>query len=198
MTYTIRAGDTLFLIAQRNGISLNDLIAANPQIKDPDLIYPGQVITIPEAPAQPVAPEIPGKPPAEPVEPGIAGEKPLRFISARENTKELQGAIDVPLSPQITLRFDKNVISDNVWQNNQNSITLSSAQKANVPLNFSRVPETVDFSQRVNIFLTPVQLLRPNTSYNLNISPRLRSKAGETLAETTGGKGVTINFRTRG
>ena len=40
-------GDTLFEIAQRFGVSLQALIAANPQITNPDLIFPGQVICIP-------------------------------------------------------------------------------------------------------------------------------------------------------
>jgi nucleoid-associated protein YgaU len=39
--------DTLSFIARQTGIDLNALIAANPQVADPDLIYPGQVINLP-------------------------------------------------------------------------------------------------------------------------------------------------------
>ncbi|MBL8057566.1 MAG: LysM peptidoglycan-binding domain-containing protein [Anaerolineales bacterium] len=39
--------DNLSYIARQTGIDLNALIAANPQVLDPDLIYPGQVITLP-------------------------------------------------------------------------------------------------------------------------------------------------------
>ena len=46
-TYTVKPNDTLSKIAQTNMVSLPDLIAANPQIKNPDLIYAGDVITIP-------------------------------------------------------------------------------------------------------------------------------------------------------
>jgi spore coat assembly protein SafA len=46
-TYTVQKGDTMYLIAQRFGVSLEALIAANPQIKDPNLIFPGDVINIP-------------------------------------------------------------------------------------------------------------------------------------------------------
>jgi Subtilase family/LysM domain len=46
-TYTAKEGDTLFSIAQAFGISLDALEAANPQITDFDLIYPGDVIQIP-------------------------------------------------------------------------------------------------------------------------------------------------------
>ncbi|MGE5372170.1 MAG: LysM peptidoglycan-binding domain-containing protein [Solirubrobacterales bacterium] len=49
--YSVKSGDTLFLIARRYGIPLNDLIAANPQIANPDVIVPGQVICIPGTPA---------------------------------------------------------------------------------------------------------------------------------------------------
>ena len=46
-SYTIRWGDTLGKIAARNGISLSALLAANPQIWNASLIYPGQVISMP-------------------------------------------------------------------------------------------------------------------------------------------------------
>ncbi len=45
--YTVRSGDTLSGIAARHGVSLSSLIAANPQIANPDLIYPGQSVHIP-------------------------------------------------------------------------------------------------------------------------------------------------------
>ncbi|MGB9662169.1 MAG: LysM peptidoglycan-binding domain-containing protein [Moorellaceae bacterium] len=55
--YTVKSGDTMYLIAQQFGISLNELIAANPQIKNPDLIYPGQVLCIPKRMPGPCPPE---------------------------------------------------------------------------------------------------------------------------------------------
>jgi molybdate transport system substrate-binding protein len=51
MDYTVQPGDTMFIIAQRLGIDLDALIAANPQIENPDLIYPGQVINVPGVPS---------------------------------------------------------------------------------------------------------------------------------------------------
>jgi tyrosinase len=47
LTYVVQPGDTLSGIAQRFGVSLAALEAANPQIKDPNRIFPGQVIHIP-------------------------------------------------------------------------------------------------------------------------------------------------------
>ena len=47
-TYIVQPGDTLTAIAERFGVSLADLEAANPQITNPDLIFPEQVINIPD------------------------------------------------------------------------------------------------------------------------------------------------------
>src|SRR3546814_9850770 len=41
-SYTVRSGDTLSGIAAANNMSLDALISANPQISNPNLIYPGQ------------------------------------------------------------------------------------------------------------------------------------------------------------
>jgi LysM repeat protein len=46
-TYTVQAGDTLGGIAMLYGVYLTDLIAANPQIGNTSLIYPGQVVYLP-------------------------------------------------------------------------------------------------------------------------------------------------------
>lgn len=50
LTYTVEAGDLLGSIAQRFGLTLDELLAANPQIADPNTIQVGDVVTIPEAP----------------------------------------------------------------------------------------------------------------------------------------------------
>ena len=46
-TYKVKKGDTLTKIAKAHKVTLKKLIAANPQIKNPDLIHPGDVINIP-------------------------------------------------------------------------------------------------------------------------------------------------------
>lgn len=47
MIYKIKPGDTLSKIAKLNGCSLAQLLQANPQIKDPDRIKVGDVLTLP-------------------------------------------------------------------------------------------------------------------------------------------------------
>ncbi len=47
MLYTIKPGDTLSKVATRHQVPLNMLLAVNPKIKNANLIYVGQVISIP-------------------------------------------------------------------------------------------------------------------------------------------------------
>ena len=51
--YTVVSGDTMYLIARRFGVSLDALIAANPQISDPSLIFPCDVLCVPGGPPPP-------------------------------------------------------------------------------------------------------------------------------------------------
>lgn len=62
MNYTVMPGDTMYEIATRFGISLDAILQANPNIGNPDLIYPGQVIVIPTmgVPGEGTIPGIPG------------------------------------------------------------------------------------------------------------------------------------------
>ena len=46
-THTVAWGDTMWKIAVRYQIGVSELIQANPQIKNPNLIYPGQTLNIP-------------------------------------------------------------------------------------------------------------------------------------------------------
>ncbi len=46
-THTVRRGDTMWKIASTYKVGTSELIAANSQIKNPNLIYPGDVLKIP-------------------------------------------------------------------------------------------------------------------------------------------------------
>ena len=45
--HTVVKGDTMWRIATKYEVGLSEIKAANPEIKNPDLIYPGQVLTVP-------------------------------------------------------------------------------------------------------------------------------------------------------
>ncbi|MDI6871485.1 MAG: SafA/ExsA family spore coat assembly protein [Bacillota bacterium] len=51
----VQPGDTLWKLSRRYGVPLEAIIRANPQIPNPDLIYPGQRVRIPCAPIVPPA-----------------------------------------------------------------------------------------------------------------------------------------------
>jgi LysM repeat protein len=52
-TYVIKAGDTLSKIATEYGLTLDELLAANPDITDPNRITEGQQIIIPAPTPEP-------------------------------------------------------------------------------------------------------------------------------------------------
>jgi LysM repeat protein len=57
MKYVVKSGDTLARIASHHHTSVDGLLKANPQIKNPNLIHPGQHLTLPgQAPAAPPSP----------------------------------------------------------------------------------------------------------------------------------------------
>ncbi len=99
-TYTVQSGDTLSAIAEANGITLAEVIRLNPQIENPDLIHPGDEVTISEdvvaaAIEEPPAAETPAEPGAEaPAEPIAVPEALTEAVndaaSATTEVKEQQ------------------------------------------------------------------------------------------------------------
>lgn len=65
-TYTVQWGDTLGIISKKTGASVSALLAVNPQITNPSLIYAGQVIYLPAGTGSP-PPTYP--PPTYPTQP---------------------------------------------------------------------------------------------------------------------------------
>ena len=48
LSHTVVKGDTMWKLAVKYEVGTSEIIGANPQIINPNLIYPGQVLTIPE------------------------------------------------------------------------------------------------------------------------------------------------------
>ncbi len=47
VTYTVKSGDSIWKIAVKYQVGMSEILAQNPQVKNPSLIYPGQKLTIP-------------------------------------------------------------------------------------------------------------------------------------------------------
>lgn len=48
LSHTVVRGDTMWKLAVKYQVGTSEIIAANPQVADPDLIYPGQILNIPQ------------------------------------------------------------------------------------------------------------------------------------------------------
>ena len=48
LTHTVVQGDTMWKLAVRYQVGTSEIIQANPQIANPDLIYPGQILNTPQ------------------------------------------------------------------------------------------------------------------------------------------------------
>lgn len=48
LTHTVVRGDTMWKLAVRYEVGTSEIIEANPQVADPDLIYPGELLAIPQ------------------------------------------------------------------------------------------------------------------------------------------------------
>ncbi len=86
--YTVVSGDTMWSIARRFNITLQALINANPHITNPNLIFPGGVLCVPEI--KPVPPE----PPVPCVGKGISV---FHVIQENQTMEKLVGLYGIPL-----------------------------------------------------------------------------------------------------
>ena len=48
LSHTVEKGDTMWKVAAKYEVGTSEVIEANPQISNPNLIYPGQILTLPE------------------------------------------------------------------------------------------------------------------------------------------------------
>ena len=49
LSHTVASGETMWKLAVKYQVGTSEIIKANPQISNPDLIYPGQTLSIPTA-----------------------------------------------------------------------------------------------------------------------------------------------------
>jgi murein DD-endopeptidase MepM/ murein hydrolase activator NlpD len=90
--HTVAKGDTLSRIAKNKGVSLRSLIAANPDISNPDLILPGQKIQVPGASTKPTKQAAASRP-AAPSSPTVKTAKTVdSFERKPAKAREFQAA----------------------------------------------------------------------------------------------------------
>jgi len=99
--YTVKSGDTLWDIAKAHGVSLQSLIAANPQISNPNLIYPGQKINIPGGSSSGSG-SVGGAAPANSATPSNgSGAAQIAESFLGRNASDLKGSGELPMNPNV-------------------------------------------------------------------------------------------------
>lgn len=115
---------------------------------------------------------------------------PLSLISS--SIKD--GATGVPLKPEITLVFSKNIVNMAVKDNNLKCFSMKNENGTIVPIDVIFADDQVDFADRDNAVITPKTNLTQGTNYTIVVSSQLESKSGTRV----GGNGITISFTTEG
>ncbi|HEY0728738.1 MAG TPA: LysM domain-containing protein, partial [Pyrinomonadaceae bacterium] len=99
MTYTVKAGDTLSKIAAQNGLTLAQILQANPQISDPNRINVGDIVNLPNgSPAESATKPLPSNPVVSNPVPPISTENTQPLPS---NPVTSTGAIGTALADEL-------------------------------------------------------------------------------------------------
>ncbi|MFS0727381.1 LysM peptidoglycan-binding domain-containing protein [Paenibacillus sp. 1P07SE] len=93
--HTVKQGDTLWKLSKAWGVPLGDLIKANPQLKNPNVLLTGETVHIPKAaeaketdlhlPEMPMMPELPAMPIME-SPPGKTSTAPIAMFPGKTST----------------------------------------------------------------------------------------------------------------
>jgi LysM repeat protein len=118
-TYVVRWGDTLGKIAANTGFNVYDILAVNPQIYNPSLIYAGQVINLPSTVYNP--PPVYTPPPTYPTYPPPPSD---HFSSLKIAYKHGLYVRSSPGGPMIASALDKTT-----WYYRQSSVFTDSNWK---------------------------------------------------------------------
>lgn len=137
-TITIQKGQTLSGIAKQQGTTVDALLKANPSIKNPNLIYAGSALSLPEAPKPtPVAPGASGSAPVAPVAPSIPVTTRVDQISSPGTSpvpvkNTLYGA-DVPSNTSLLEKYRSDLGLNTALKSMQDSQTSYLDTLKNLP-----------------------------------------------------------------
>ncbi len=135
---TIQKGQTLSGIAKQQGTTIDALLKANPSIKNPNLIYAGSALSLPEAPKPTsVAPGASGSAPVAPVTPSTPVTTRVDQISSPGTSPvpaktSLYGA-DVPSSTSLLEKYRSELGLDTALKSMQDSQTSYLDTLKNLP-----------------------------------------------------------------
>lgn len=96
LTVTIHSGDTMSGIAASHGVSLASVEAANPQVGDPNLIYAGNTLNIPEGGGGEVSSPSPSSTNFVPVQHHTTYSPPVQHSSGGGSSSSLSDVPGVP------------------------------------------------------------------------------------------------------
>ncbi len=137
-TITIQKGQTLSGIAKQQGTTVDALLKANPTIKNPNLIYAGSPLNLPEIPKPtPVAPGASGSPQPAPVTPSTPVTTRVDQISSPGTSpapanNSLYGA-DVPSNTSLLQKYRSDLGLDTALKSMQDSQTSYLDTLKNLP-----------------------------------------------------------------
>jgi len=129
-------------------------------------------------------------------------KKPLSFVGAYLTTANGNAEVDittsqVPLQPTLKLVFDRNVVDDAYWSNNEQCVNIFNNSGVRVPAAVSRIADQGLNESRQAILIAPLQNLNPGEAYQIMISPGLMAKNGVALGVATNNQPVAIEFTTQ-
>ncbi len=129
-------------------------------------------------------------------------EKPLKFVGAYLTTNNGNSEVDItkiqlPLKPTVKIAFDKNVVDDAYWPNNEQCVNIFNNSGIKVPAEVSMISDQGLNESRQAILMTPLQDLNAGEEYKIMISPGLMAKNGVALGVTTNNQPVVIEFTTQ-
>ena len=109
-TITIQKGQTLSGIAKQNGTTVDEIMKANPSIKNANLIYAGSSLSLPGSPASPVvAPKASVPSPSPTVTPSSSVTTRVDQISSPGTSsvpaKSTLYGTEVPSSPSLLKQY---------------------------------------------------------------------------------------------
>lgn len=108
-----------------------------------------------------------------------------------EDSIPQNSAVDVEPDSNIKLIFNKNVVNLTVKENNLKCIILKDEHGQVVPSELIFPDDQVEPDKKREIYIDPVDNLKENTTYTVEISPDMLAKNGSKLGET-----VYVSFST--